>query len=126
MGRGPMTQSTWLGSLIFDGARAVEGVIPDIELHCARACDSARRMLMEPKIRPEEMVELVKDAVGRFPAGTALYIKPMFWADSGWIYPAQASTRLTLHVFATPPPDGPDLSAQVSNPRPPAPDPAPT
>src|SRR3546814_7873601 len=120
MGRGPMTQSTWLGSLIFDGARAVEGVIPDIELHCARACDSARRMLMEPKIRPEEMVELVKDAVGRFPAGTALYIKPMFWADSGWIYPDPASTRFLLNVFESPLPDGKGFSAHVSTRRRPA------
>ena len=63
---GPMTQATWLGSLIFDGARAFEGVIPDIDLHCARACESARKMMLEPKIRPEAMVEIVKDAVSRF------------------------------------------------------------
>src|SRR3546814_19371273 len=62
---GPMTQSTLLGSLIFDGARAFEGVIPDIELQCARACDSARRMLMEPKIRPAEIVALVKGSAER-------------------------------------------------------------
>lgn len=123
---GPMTQSTWLGSLIFDGARAFEGVIPDIDLHCARACDSARKMMLEPKIRPEEMVELVKDAVGRFPAGTALYIKPMFWADSGWIYPDPASTRFLLNVFESPLPDGKGFSACVSTRRRPAPDQAPT
>src|SRR3546814_11086044 len=110
--------STWLGSLIFDGARAFEGVIPDIELHCARACDSARRMLMEPKIRPEEMVELVKDAVGRFPAGTALYIKPVFWADSGWIYPDPASTRFLLNLFQRPLPDRKGLTAPPPHQRP--------
>src|SRR3546814_14141160 len=82
-------------------------------------------MLMEPKIRPEEMVELVKDAVGRFPAGTALYIKPMFWADSGWIYPDPASTRFLLNVFERPLPDGNGFSAHVSPRRRPAPGQAP-
>ena len=37
---GPMTQSTWLGSLIFDGARFFEGTMPDVDRHCARACTS--------------------------------------------------------------------------------------
>ena len=100
---GPMSQSTWLGSLIFDGARAFEGVIPDIELHCARACASARKMMLEPKIRPEEIVEIVKDAVSRFDGKTALYIKPMFWADSGWIYPDPDSTRSATSPSSRPP-----------------------
>ena len=123
---GPMTQSTWLGSLIFDGARAFEGVIPDIELHCARACASARKMMLEPKIRPEEIVELVKDAVSRFDGKTALYIKPMFWADSGWIYPDPDSTRFLLNVFESPLPGDAGFTACVSSRRRPAPDQAPT
>ncbi|MEQ9138685.1 MAG: branched-chain amino acid aminotransferase [Thalassobaculum sp.] len=123
---GPMTQSTWLGSLIFDGARAFEGVIPDIELHCARACASARKMMLEPKIRPEEIVELVKDAVSRFDGSTALYIKPMFWADSGWIYPDPDSTRFLLNVFESPLPGDAGFTACVSTRRRPAPDQAPT
>lgn len=123
---GPMTQSTWLGSLIFDGARAFEGTIPDIERHCARACASARKMMLEPKIRPEEMVELVKDAVSRFDGSTALYIKPMFWADSGWIYPDPDSTRFLLNVFESPLPGDAGFSACVSTKRRPAPDQAPT
>ena len=123
---GPMTQSTWLGSMIFDGARHFEGVTPDIELHCARACASARTMMLEPKIRPEEIVELVKDAVSRFSGDTALYIKPMFWADSGWIYPDPASTRFLLNVFESPLPGGAGFSACVSTRRRPAPDQAPT
>lgn len=123
---GPMSQSTWLGSLIFDGARAFEGTIPDIDLHCARACASARKMMLEPKIRPEEMVELVKDAVSRFSGDTALYIKPMFWADSGWIYPDPDSTRFLLNVFESPLPGDAGFTACVSTRRRPAPDQAPT
>ena len=33
---GPMTQSTWLGSLVFDGARRIDGKYPDLDLHCDR------------------------------------------------------------------------------------------
>ena len=27
---------TWLGSSVFDGARYVDGIIPDLDRHCAR------------------------------------------------------------------------------------------
>ena len=32
---GPRTHASWLGSSVFDGARVFEGVMPDIEAHCA-------------------------------------------------------------------------------------------
>ena len=37
---GPRTHAAWLGSSVFDGARAFEGVTPDLDLHCARVNDS--------------------------------------------------------------------------------------
>lgn len=123
---GPMTQSTWLGSLVFDGARAFEGVIPDIERHCARACESAVKMLLEPKIRPEEIRELVAEGVAKFSGDTPLYIKPMFWADSGWIYPDPATTRFALNIFESPLPDWSGFSATVSDKSRPMPNMAPT
>ena len=33
---GPAHPRSWLGSSVFDGARAFEGVTPDLELHLAR------------------------------------------------------------------------------------------
>ncbi|MFW6076617.1 MAG: branched chain amino acid aminotransferase, partial [Hyphomicrobiales bacterium] len=39
---GPMTHAPWLGSCVFDGARAFEGVAPDLDLHCQRLVNSAR------------------------------------------------------------------------------------
>ena len=33
---GPRTHAAWLGSAVFDGARAFEGVAPDLDRHCAR------------------------------------------------------------------------------------------
>ena len=34
---GPRTHACWLGSMVFDGARAFEGVMPDLERHCERS-----------------------------------------------------------------------------------------
>ena len=33
---GPRTHAAWLCTSVFDGARAFEGVTPDLDLHCAR------------------------------------------------------------------------------------------
>ena len=38
---GSTTQAVWLASIVFDGARAFDGLAPDLDLHAARAIDSA-------------------------------------------------------------------------------------
>lgn len=123
---GPMTQSTWLGSMVFDGARAFEGTLPDLDLHCQRAVDSARKMLLEPKIQAGQIMELVQDGVAKFEKGTPLYIKPMFWADGGWIYPDPDTTRFALNIFEAPLPDFTPSSVTISDKRRPMADMAPT
>ena len=40
---GPMTHAAWMASVVFDGARAFEGVTPDLDLHCERLVRSAER-----------------------------------------------------------------------------------
>ncbi|MBI1216919.1 MAG: hypothetical protein GC186_08210, partial [Rhodobacteraceae bacterium] len=45
---GAASQGTWLGSLVFDGARLFEGVTPDLDRHSARVNDSARALGLEP------------------------------------------------------------------------------
>ena len=55
---GAADHATWLGSMIFDGARAFEGVTPDLDLHCARANESARRMALNPTLSDEEVTVL--------------------------------------------------------------------
>ena len=32
---GPRTHAFWLGSSVFDGARAFDGVAPDLDRHCS-------------------------------------------------------------------------------------------
>ena len=80
---GPRTQGAWLASVLFDGARAFEGVTPDLDLHCARINHSARAFKLSPVVSDQEWLALAEEGVRKFDAGTALYIRPMYWADTG-------------------------------------------
>jgi branched-chain amino acid aminotransferase len=78
---GPRTHAAWLCSVVFDGARAFEGVTPDLDLHCARVNDSAKKLFLKPSIAPEKWIELAKEGIAKFDQHTALYIRPMYWAE---------------------------------------------
>ena len=123
---GPLTHATWMASLVFDGARAFEGTIPDLDLHCARAVHSARAMHLAPSLSGGEIEELSREGIGKFPAGTALYIRPMFWAESGFVAPDPSSTRFALTLTETPMPEPTGFSICRSSFRRPAIDMAPT
>ena len=47
---GPMVHSLWMGSAVFDGARAFSGLAPDLARHCARVVASAQSFGMTPEI----------------------------------------------------------------------------
>jgi branched-chain amino acid aminotransferase len=79
---GSRTHAAWLCSLVFDGARAFEGVTPDIELHCARVNESAKKLFLKPLVPVEQWVELAREGIRRFDQKTALYIRPMYWAEN--------------------------------------------
>src|SRR5258708_6697740 len=78
---GPRTHGAWLGSTVFDGARAFEGVTPDLDLHCARINESALHFLLKPVVSLETWIGLVKDGLERFEGNAELYIRPMYWAE---------------------------------------------
>jgi branched-chain amino acid aminotransferase len=80
---GPRTHAAWLGSALFDGARRFEGVMPDLDLHCARINQSAENFLLKPVVSVERWIELVNEGVKKFDSNAALYIRPMYWADGG-------------------------------------------
>src|SRR5689334_17242098 len=81
------TNAAWLANAVFDGARAFEGVAPDLDLHCQRAIRSAQGLHMKPPVTAEQILALALDGIRRFPADTPLYIRPMFWAESGLVLP---------------------------------------
>ena len=108
---GPMTHAFWLGSSVFDGARAFEGVAPDLDRHFARVNASARALGLEPHMEVETMLGLCRDGLKKFSGDEAIYIRPMYWADGGGYMgvPADAATtRFLLCLYVSPmiPPDG--------------------
>ncbi|MCB9958768.1 MAG: branched-chain amino acid aminotransferase [Rhodospirillaceae bacterium] len=123
---GPMTHAMWLASLVFDGARAFEGVAPDLDLHCERVVRSARALGLGPTLSAGEIVEVAQEGVARFPVGTALYIRPMFWAEGGFVDNDPDTTQFALSVYASPFPDCSGAKVAVSTKRRPTPETAPT
>jgi branched-chain amino acid aminotransferase len=108
---GPRTHAAWLCSLVFDGARAFEGATPDLDLHCARVNDSAKKLYLKPLISAEEWIKLAQEGIARFDGKIALYIRPMYWAEkeSPWIQSHDPeSTRWCLSIYEAPmrPPKG--------------------
>ena len=67
---GARTHAFWLGSSVFDGARAFEGVTPDLDRHCARLNRSAKTMWLKPVMSEEAMVELANEGVKKFEPGS--------------------------------------------------------
>ena len=105
---GPRTQGAWLASVLFDGARAFEGVTPDLDLHCARINHSARAFKLSPVVSDQEWLALAEEGVKKFDAGAALYIRPMYWADTGaggGVKFDPDSTRWCLCIYEAPMPE---------------------
>jgi branched-chain amino acid aminotransferase len=102
---GPRTHAAWLCSVVFDGARAFEGVTPDLDLHCARVNDSAKKLYLKPTVSTEEWVRLAREGIQRFDKDAALYIRPMYWAENEgpWVQAHDPeSTRWCLSIYEAP------------------------
>ncbi|MEE9545398.1 MAG: branched chain amino acid aminotransferase, partial [Rhodospirillales bacterium] len=52
---GPKSHAVWMSSVAFDGARAFQGVAPDLDRHCARAVRSAEFMGLAPAVAGPEI-----------------------------------------------------------------------
>lgn len=102
---GAQTHAAWLGSAVFDGARAFEERTPDLDLHCARVIDSAQALGMRAPADLDTLVGLAEEGVGKFAAGTALYIRPMIWAEEGGAFmipPDPDSAKFCMTLWAAP------------------------
>ena len=126
---GPRSHVIWLGSSVFDGARWFEGLAPDLDLHAARVNRSAEALGLEPTVEPAEIVRLTREGLKNFDGETAVYIRPMYWAEDGGYMgvPADpATTRFCLCLYESPmiPPAG--FSLGVSPFRRPTPETMPT
>lgn len=104
---GPRSHAFWLGTSVFDGARAFEDVTPDLDMHCARVNDSARALGMKPTMDSARILELAQEGVSKFPKGAELYIRPMYWAEGEGLSTVAAdpeSTRFLITIYETPMP----------------------
>ncbi len=80
---GAADHGTWLGTMVFDGARAFEGVTPDLDLHCARLLRSAAAMGLDAPLEARAIEALVTDGIRRMGTERALYVRPMLWSTEG-------------------------------------------
>ena len=123
---GPLTHGMWMASVVFDGARAFDGVAPDLDRHSQRVINSAQVLGLAPPLTAGEVEELSRDGISRFPPGTALYIRPMFYAETGFVAPDPETTRFALTVQDVPMPPAQGYSACLTSKRRPTPESAPT
>jgi branched-chain amino acid aminotransferase len=122
----PLNLGAWLSFMVFDGARAFDGVAPDLDRHCARVVTSARIMGLGPTLEGPEIEELAWQGIRRFPAGAPLYICPMYYAEDGFLIPDPDATRFVLSVYEAPLPEPDGFAATLTRFRRPARDMAPT
>jgi branched-chain amino acid aminotransferase len=102
---GPRTHAAWLCTSVFDGARAFEGTVPDLDLHCARVNESAKPMGLMPLVAAQTWIGLAREGLKRFERDAELYIRPMYWAEEGGpggVRPDPESTRWCLTLYAAP------------------------
>jgi branched-chain amino acid aminotransferase len=90
---------SWLGTTVFDGARWVDGLAPDLLAHCARVNRSAEALMIVPTMTAEAIAALALEGVRAYPKGAAVYIRPMYWAldgDHTGIVPLPGATGFCL------------------------------
>jgi len=110
---------SWLGTTVFDGARYVQGVAPDLAAHCARVNRSAEALMIKPTVTAEDMVQIVWEGLAAYPKDAAVYIRPMYWALDGSplaIVPAVGPTGFAICLEEIPM-AGPDATATLTTTR---------
>ena len=123
---GPMANAFWMASVAFDGARAFAGVAPDLDRHAARLVNSARVLGLDPMLTASEIAAIAWDGIAKFAPGAELYIRPLFYAEEGFVVPKPQSTRFVLTIFDSPLPEPRGFTACLSETRRPTPESAPT
>lgn len=114
---GPRTHAAWLGSMVFDGARAFEGVTPDLDRHLARINWSATNFKLNALVDQPTWLGLVQDGLKRFAGNAELYIRPMYWAQNGvggGVLFDPDTTNWCLCIYQAPMPKPTGLSITLS------------
>ncbi len=91
----------WLGTTVFDGARAFDGMTPDLDRHLARINASATALMIKPTMSVEQMLDITREGLKGFE--NAVYIRPMYWGIEGGpsgVLPSQGQTGFCLCLEA--------------------------
>jgi branched-chain amino acid aminotransferase len=123
---GAMDHSVWLGSSVFDGARALRGHLPDLRPHLQRVIDSSDKLGMACPLTVDQMEALVREGVAKFPPDAELYIRPLVFASEGFLIPVPDKAAFALTLFDAPLPPFTGFSACLSTLHRPQPTMAPT
>lgn len=121
---GAMDHAVWLGSSVFDGARAIRGHLPDLRLHLARAIRSAEYLGLDCPYTLDELEQLCRSGVQQFPVDAEIYIRPLLYGTEGLLIPTKSGFALSL--FDAPLPSFVGFSACLSHQLRPTPTMAPT
>ena len=123
---GAMDHSVWLGSSVFDGARAVRGHLPDLRPHLERVVRSAERLGLCCPFTVDEMEVLVREGVSKFAPDAELYIRPLVFGCEGFLVPEPEQSGFALTLFDAPMPPFSGFAACLSTLLRPDPSMAPT
>jgi branched-chain amino acid aminotransferase len=123
---GAMDHSLWMGSSVFDGARAIQGRLPDLRAHLERVVASADKLGLRCPLTVAEMETLVREGVAKFPADAELYVRPLVFATEGFLIADADKAAFALTLFDAPLPAFTGFSACLSTLRRPEASMAPT
>ena len=123
---GAMDHSVWLGSSVFDGARSIRGLVPDLRLHLERVIKSAERLGLVCPHTVDEMFALCREGIRKFPTDAELYIRPLVFGTDGLLIPVAEKSAFALTLFDAAMPPFTGFSACLSELRRPDPLVAPT
>lgn len=123
---GAMDHSVWLGSSVFDGARALRGRVPDLRLHLERVVRSSESVGLKCPQTVDEMMALCREGIRKFPPDAELYIRPLVFGTEGLLIPVAEKSGFALTLFDAPLPPFSGFSACLSQLRRPDPRAAPT
>lgn len=101
---------SWLGSTVFDGARYVRGLAPDLLPHCQRVNRSAEALMLRPTHSAEEIAEIAREGLRAYGPDAAVYIRPMYWGIHGDVtaivpQPDETGFALVLEEIPFAPPE---------------------
>jgi branched-chain amino acid aminotransferase len=111
---GAMDHSVWLGSSVFDGARALRGHLPDLRPHLERVIHSSETLGLRCPLTVDQMEALVREGVAKFPADAELYVRPLVFGTDGFLIPEADKSAFALTLFDAPLPAFTGFSACLS------------